>query len=66
MNYKLQGNSETWNKHVINIKDHSVHACILKHKLKVQMLSKESKVISVGYIKLALVFCNIASFNQSR
>ena len=46
MNYKLQVNSETWNKHVINIKGYSVHARTLKHKLKVQLLSKESKVIS--------------------
>ena len=46
MNYKLQGNSVTWNKHVIDIIGHSVHARTLKHKSKVQLLSKESKVIS--------------------
>ena len=41
--YKLQ---VTWNKYVINIKGQSMHAHTLKHKLKVQLLGKESEMIS--------------------
>ena len=50
MNYKLQVKSETWNKHVIKVKD----ACTLKHKSKVQMLSKESEVISTDDYRIML------------
>ena len=54
MTYKLQVKSETWNKHVIKIKDQSVHARTLKHKLKVQLLSKESEVISANDYQITL------------
>ena len=54
MNYKLQVKSETWNKHVIKVKGHSMHACTLKHKLKVQLLSKESEMISVDDYRITL------------
>ena len=56
MNYKLQVKSETWNKHVIKLKDHSMHAHTLKHKLKVQMLSKETEVISANDYRIMLTF----------
>ena len=54
MDYKLQVKSETWNKHMIKVKDHSMHACTLKHKLKVQLLSKESEVISANDYQITL------------